>query len=481
LLSFFRVNDPYRLIGVIVILFLIRFAFLINPDFIFVQEIKWLLLGEKISQGNLLYKEVWDTTAPFSALAYGFVDLLFGKSLTAYRIIALGLTFFYSLYFSRILINNNIYLEKTYVPAIVFSIFNCLFIDLFTLTTPLLGLAFILLSLDYMFKLLDKGLQDNQFYNIGFLIGIAALFYLPYATFLIFAMFTMFLYSNTSLRKYLLTVLGFLFPYLILFIFYSLYYGLDNFYYMYIISFLTIDKYIPVGIENQILLIIVPVLLVVLAMGKLLVAPRFVNYQQKTQQMMFFYLITAGLSYFLIVDINPSHLVLAIPGFTFFATHYFLLIRKKLFSELSFLIFMGAVPVLTLGISSGTIQNNWIDYKDMLVSLRNTDEINHKKIVVLGNDVSPYVDNSLATPYLNWNLSKNHFERLKYFEVVLAAYKNFKGEMPEYIIDQTKSTPKLFAQIPAIGNNYEKCGENIYCLKDKRASSNQKSLSNKNY
>lgn len=475
MLSFFRVNDPYRLIAIFIILFLIRIAFLVNPDFVFVQEIKWLLLGEKLADGNLLYKQVWDTTAPFSAFTFGVIHFLFGKSFFAYRIIALGLTFFYSLYFSRILINNNIYLEKTYVPAIIFSLLNCLFIDLFTLSPPLLGLAFILLSLDYMFKLLDKGLQDNQFYNIGFLIGIAALFYLPFASFLVFVMFTMFLYSNTSLRKYLLTVLGFLFPYLTVFIFYSMYYGLDNFFYMYIISFLTIDKFIPVGIENQALLLIVPVLLVVFAMGKLLVAPRFINYQQKTQQMMFFYLITAGLSYFLIIDIVPSHLILAIPGFTFFATHYFLLIRKKIFTEIAFLLFMGAIPFLALGIYFKLIDNNFIDYQDMLVSLKEKDKIRNKKIVVLGGDVSPYVDNSLATPYLNWNLSKNHFERLRYFEVVLDAYKNFKGEMPEYIIDQSKSAKKLFDQIPAIEKNYQKCGENIYCLKEK-AIKNQQSV-----
>jgi hypothetical protein len=47
--------------------------------------------------------------------------------------------------------------------------------------------------------------------------------------------------------------------------------------------------------------------------------------------------------------------------------------------------------------------------------------------------------------------------------------------MPDYIIDQTKSTKKLFEQIPAIKQNYEKCGENIYCLKEQKAISNQRS------
>jgi hypothetical protein len=465
LLSFFKVNDPYRLIGVILILFLIRIAFLINPEFVFVPEVKWLLLGEKLADGNLLYKQVWDTTAPFSALTYALIDAVFGKSFIAYRVIGFILTIFYASYFTRVLISNNVYLDKTYVPAIVFGVLCSLFFDFFTLSPPLLGLAFILLSLDYLFKLLDKGLQDNQFYNIGFLLGIAALFYLPYATYLAFVIFSMFLYSNASLRKYLLTVLGFCFPFLIVLIFYSLYYGLDSLFYMYLVSFLTIEKYIYVGIENQAILIVLPILLVVLAMGKLLVAPRFVNYQQKTQQVMFFYLVASALSYFFVIEVTPMHLVLALPGLTFFASHYFLLIKRKLFAEISFTLFMLAIPVINLGMYYKLIDSPLIDFENILVSLDKKDDISNQKIVVFGNDLSPYVDNSLATPYLNWNLSKNHFGRLKYYEIVLATNRNFKSDLPEIIIDETNSSRNLFAQIPSIAKKYEKCDGNRYCLK----------------
>lgn len=463
MLSFFRINDPLRLIGVFIILLLIRISFFTNAELIMIPEIKWMLLGEKIANGDLLYKKVWDTTAPLSALFYAFVHFLFGKSVIAYRIISALLVLFYAYYYSKILIKNNVYFEKTYVPGVVLAILCCIFFDFFTLTPPLLGLGFILISLDYLFKLLEKGLYDNQYYNVGFLIGLSALFYLPYAIFMLFVMVGMFFYSSTSLRKYLLTILGFSFPFLIVFIFYSLYYGLEELYYMYLISFLTIEKTIYIGIKDQMIVMLIPVLFLVLAMGKIFVAPRFSNYQQKTQQLMFLYLIASVLSYVFIVEFSPYHLILSLPGFTFFITHYFLLIRKKLLSELAFVLFILSIPILNLGIFYGVFGKNYFGMNALIAKEAST--FSNKKILVLGEDLSVYRDNNLATPYLNWNLAKNHFDNLEFYEVLIAAYDNFENDLPEVIIDKSKSIKPFFDKAPLLSKQYENCGESTYCLK----------------
>lgn len=85
-----------------------------------------------------------------------------------------------------------------------------------------------------------------------------------------------------------------------------------------------------------------------------------------------------------------------------------------------------------------------------------------KKTLVIGPDISPYFSARQATPYFNWNLSKNQLAQLNYYDNVQEIDKNFRNDMPEFIIDKEGLVPDLFEKLPLIGAEYELTEKYIY-------------------
>ena len=119
MLRYFRINDPYRLISLLVLLTMASLPLLINLPGIMVQELKDMVMGEVVGN-KMLYVEIIDRTAPMMALVDGFLNFIFGRSLLARHILALIVIFFQASYFGILLINNKAYNESSYVPSLIF-------------------------------------------------------------------------------------------------------------------------------------------------------------------------------------------------------------------------------------------------------------------------------------------------------------------------------------------------------------------------
>lgn len=52
-------------------------------------------------------------------------------------------------------------------------------------------------------------------------------------------------------------------------------------------------------------------------------------------------------------------------------------------------------------------------------------EIKGKKVLVLGKLPEMYIDNTLATPYLDWQLAEKRFDNLNNFENISGIYRDF--------------------------------------------------------
>ncbi|MDZ7606785.1 MAG: hypothetical protein U5K79_14615 [Cyclobacteriaceae bacterium] len=85
-----------------------------------------------------------------------------------------------------------------------------------------------------------------------------------------------------------------------------------------------------------------------------------------------------------------------------------------------------------------------------------------KRIVVFGPDIRPYYFASVSTPYLNWQLSKWQVEELNYYDNLESIDRNFRQDMPDYIVDQIDLAPRLFYNMPLLGAEYENTGRGIY-------------------
>src|SRR5687767_10725047 len=114
LLRYFRINDPYRLLGLLVILLIIYLPLFIDLPPITNPELKSMLVGEKIHEGSKMYAEVADNTAPLAAWFHALVDIVFGRSLLARHILAFIIIFFQSAFLGIIFITKKVFSENTF-------------------------------------------------------------------------------------------------------------------------------------------------------------------------------------------------------------------------------------------------------------------------------------------------------------------------------------------------------------------------------
>ena len=121
MLGYFRINDPYRLVIIFFLLLLFRMPYLISSDWLSIPELEWMLVGEKLNEGALLYVDVIDDIGPLSAMVYKGFDFLFGRSPLTIQIIGLIVFFFQIFYINFLALKHKMYNENNYLPVQKYS------------------------------------------------------------------------------------------------------------------------------------------------------------------------------------------------------------------------------------------------------------------------------------------------------------------------------------------------------------------------
>ena len=106
-------------------------------------------------------------------------------------------------------------------------------------------------------------------------------------------------------------------------------------------------------------------------------------------------------------------------------------------------------------------------FKNNLVSSKNivVDENKFKhvgKVLVLGDDVDYYMNNTVATGYLNWQVAKQHFKDLSYLPQLVLINDNFNAQLPDAIIDKEKVLPGVFERLPLLQALYYQGKDGVY-------------------
>lgn len=432
-------------------------------------ELEWMVIGESISFKNMLYVDVWDNIAPLSALTYAIIDYFFGRSQATYWVLAVILVFSQCYLFNRLLISNKAYKENTYIPALIYAILMGLFFDFFTFSPVLLSGIFLLGVINGIFHHIAHKARDEQFLNMGFALGTAVLFFLPSLIYLPVVILTLGLYSNMDFKKYLLLFFGFVFPIVLVSIFFFWHGALLEFYDQFFLSWLTISSNPLVNTKTLIYISIPTGILLIFSWFNIYTAKRYNNQQTNFMLVMMWFFVGAAIIMVMVQERAPQHLMVFAPPAAFFLSHFFLVIRRRFLAEVFFLTFF----ILTLVVNLGTVKNiiipqHWFQFTGLVVNATPWDELVHnKKVLIIGEDINAYRNAKLATPYLNWDLAKRHLQQLQSYNNLSAVYKNFRTEMPEVIIDQKGVVPQLFQRMPTIGARYQKSpGGDSYLLKN---------------
>ena len=457
MLSFFRANASSQNISLVLFFLLLRLPYLWNEAPLLIPELSWMLVGEQMNRGFMLYRDVWDNVSPLSGMVYWAIDRLFGRSQLAYQAMAASISIFQILYFNYIVRTRDVMPERSQVPGAIYAVFLTISFDFATLSPMLMAATFLLLGLGVVIKMLERRQITNEIFEMGLYIGLATLFYLPAALFMVWAFISLLFYTGTTLRQHVLGFFGSIFPLLMVMLYFYLSDGVASLNRNLLTSVFQVRQYDLNDFSSLIISLVIP--LVVGAMGfmRMLTATRLVNYQTRIQQMMAIWLIVAVLMIPLMQYLAPMQFVVFVPALAYFATYYFLSFKKRWLAEMLFLGFIGGISLIhyqgLLGLSPGLAvgQLESLRAKPALLP----EEIREKRILVIGEDEGEYLNNLTATPYLNWDLARYDLENLDNFDSIIHIYDNFRQDPPDYVIDKENLMPKLFRRVPALQKRYK--------------------------
>lgn len=462
MLGYFRINDPYRLIGLLVIMVLLSLPLFIDTPDVTVTELKSFVIGERVTEGHGLYHGTIDSTPPLTSWFYGLFDMVFGRSLTARHILAFLILFFQSAFLGIILIDKKVFSENTYIPSLLFLLLVFISFDSLALTGDLLAFGVLLLALNNLIKEIEfRTPRDETSFNLGIFISVASLFSFSYAIYLPGAIIILSIFTRSSVRKYLLLVFGFLLPHLVLICIFNLNGHALELWQNYYVHNLSFPSHDLISTKSLLLLCTVPLFYLFVSLFILNRDARLTKYQSQIFQMMFVWFVVAFLQFFVATDFRPQSIITVLPPVSFFLTHFLLLIRRRKFAEMNMLILFIGIVVLAYLTRYNQIPQ--IRYDDLFVK-ENTLPTRGKRILVLAEQPSVFKNNTLGSPFYDWDLCAPVFQNPDYYENLLRIHRAFEKEKPEVIIDPTDLMAGFFVRLPQLKAQYIKSPEG-YSLK----------------
>lgn len=459
MLRFFQAYYPYQYGFLLGLLILIRLPLLLHPFPLLIPELNWMIVGEQMSQGNLLYRDIWDSVSPLSALVYWSIDRVFGRSPIILHGAATLVSLFQIAYFNYLANTRDVYPDRSFWPGLIYMLFMHLSFDCLTLSPVLMSTSWLLLAFSRLIRQIDRRGATDEVFEVGFYIGIAALFYLPSALFILWATLSLLFYTGATFRQYSLSTFGFLFPVAATILFYYLRDSLDDFNRNLLASVFRVRQYSLSDFQSLFASLLIPLGLGVLGFISMLNrSGRYVNFQQRVQQIMMIWFVVAVLTIGLMPFLAPMAFLSFVPPMAYFTFYYFENIRKEWLAETSFLIafvlmlllfYQGALGLIP-GTELGRLSSLQVKTSPLPADIRD------RNVLIIGEDLSAYRQNRLATPYLNWDLAKYNLKNLDNYESVIDVFDHFRQDPPDYIVDRENVVPKLFQRVPALAVQYEK-------------------------
>ncbi len=456
MIRYFRINDPYRLVGLLVVLLIISLPLFIDAVGVTTAELKTMLLGEKMNEGFSLYSEVADNTAPLAGWFAELIDSVFGRSVLLRHALAFLLIFAQGAYMGIMLISRKVFNENTYIPSFLYCLLFFFSHESLSLSNELIGFTFLLPALNNLYKEIEFRMQrDETVFNLGLYISLASLFSIGYWVFLFYIMVVLVFFTRTTARKFALLVFGFTLPH---FLFLTIGYlngslsGIWNYLYVENLSF---DRDIFINAKGLLTLGAVPLVYLAVSIVMLQREARFSKYQSLLFQVMFLWLGFSLLYLFVCKDLRPQSLIVFIPALAFLFTHFFLFIRRRRLAEINiWILFLGIVATCYLARYN---KLDAVDYSRLMPG-ENTVGLEKQRILVLGDDIGYYQHNQLATVYLNWDIAEGIFRHPEYYENLTEIYHAFTSDPPDVVIDRENLLRPILERAPKLRESYKRQG-----------------------
>ncbi len=146
------------------------------------------------------------------------------SGLEKYRIIALIIPFFFILFqaywLNSIIVNNDISGKGTMFPALIYIVLMSLNQDALSFNGLIFSGFFMIYALKISYNCYGKESINMDIFKMSIVFSIASLFYLPMLFYLLFVWIIMLFYNANSFRIFIISLVGFVLPYLYVFVVY---------------------------------------------------------------------------------------------------------------------------------------------------------------------------------------------------------------------------------------------------------------------
>lgn len=315
MIKFFRSYNPFNIIWLVILLFILRIVFLLHPhnqlQFNFVESFARELIP--VSYENAL--------TPTLNIALAGV-LVFAQ--------ALILNYLVNFY--------NLLGRPSFLPATMYITVTSLFTPFLTLSPPLICNFLLLWMLHKLFSLYKSNDVKSTAYDLGMLVALGTLIYLPYIYLMLAIWIALIIFRPFNWRDWAASIIG----YATIFLFLAVFYYLRG----HLADFNTI--WIPLGtkfpdsinINYHPYLELIPVTVIFILCFFRLRENYYKSYVQvrKSYQLLFIiFMITALAFYVKAIFVLNHFLLCAIPAAIFFS-YYFLYSTRRWFYETLYLI-----------------------------------------------------------------------------------------------------------------------------------------------
>jgi hypothetical protein len=332
--------------------------------------------------------------------------------------------------------------------------------DLLSLSPTLMGSTFLILALGQLFSLtvLQKDTSESTLL-IGLYAGLATGFNPNYALFLPYMLFTGIAISGFSFRQLMLSLVGYFLPILLISVYYFWNDGLEAAFEIWPLIFQS-DKYQFQSYVSWLLLGAFPVLLSLVGYFLSAILRGSTINQQKQRQLIIIWLFFSTLEFFLIKRQAAYQLVIFIPGLTYLITQFFLNMGRGTIAKVSFYLLIIGLPGFAFWYWQGTVK----DHADYFVT--ESAPIKYPgSVMVLGEDISPYVYSKMGGPFLNFKLTKLYLERERDLPERAKLFQLLQIQKAQVVLDQEGVFVNLLLEYPELSKQYNSPEKGVFLLK----------------
>lgn len=457
MLRFFRLNDPYRLLFVL----LITLALGIKAEFdypgVTTVELHETAVGEMLASGKRMYSSVWHSLPPLAAYAQKVMHQLFERSTQGRHIITWLLIFFQAAYFSVVLIRNRAFNESNYLPALLMAVIAFFSFDTVSFSQEILGSTVLLLALNNLFEEIEfKKQRDETIHNLGLYLSLAGLCVFSYIFFFLCTVILLFIYTRVEWRRFLLFLVGFIWPHALLITHYVWHNEAHLLWQNFYAAHLQWQTHAWLSTTSFWVLTALPLTYLFFSLIMARRDARLTKYQSQIFQVMVFWLITAILQIVFSQERTPQSFLVCLPPAAYFINHYLLLINRKWLAEtMLWLLIVGTITIASLAARNNI---SVVDYSPLLAKQVN-EKVSNRKVLILADAPGYWLTNKPAGIFLEWRLAESVLKQPEYYQHVLAVADNFQNDAPELIYDPKNYLTPFIKHLPKFYQQYSRDGD----------------------